>query len=72
MKPLEKLTATAARLVQMGEAERGALGNRLKESAAAIRCSVAEIRNALEGKGTKGRHPKFDLIVGDEGGPANG
>lgn len=66
MSPLEKLNATAARLVQIGEGERGSLSNRLKEAAAEIRCAAAAIRNALEAKGTKGRHPRFDLIVGDE------
>lgn len=66
MSPLEKLNAAAARLVQEGAAVRGALGNRLSATAAEIRCAVAEIRNALEEKGTKGRHPKFDLVVGDQ------
>lgn len=68
MSPLEKLTAAAARLVQEGDAGRGTLGNRLTATAAEIRCAVATIRNALEATGTRGRHQKFGLIVGDEGG----
>lgn len=67
MSPLEKLNAAATRLVQEGDAQHGPLGNRLKATAAEIRCAVAAIRTALEPKGTKGRHPRFDLIVGDEG-----
>ena len=66
MSPIEKLNAAAARLVQEGAAVRGSLGNRLAATAAEIRCAVAAICNALEAKGTKGRHPRFNLIVGDE------
>jgi hypothetical protein len=65
MSPLEKLNAAAARLVQKGAAVRGAVGNRLTATAAEIRCAVADIRNTLVPKGTKGRHPKFDLIAGN-------
>lgn len=67
MSPLDKITAAAARLVQDGDAVRGNLGNRLKATTAELRCAVAAIRNALEAQGTKGRHPKFNHIVGDEG-----
>ncbi len=71
MSPLEKLLAVANRLFQEGESQRGAIENRLKADAASIRCAVATIRNALEARGTKGRHAKFDLIVGDDSGSAS-
>lgn len=64
--PLESLNAAAARLVHEGNTLGGQTGNRLKAIAATIRCSVASIRTALEPTTTRGRHPKFNLIVGDE------
>lgn len=64
--PLEDLNAAAARLVQEGNVLDAPTGNRLKAIAATIRCSVASIRTALEPTATRGRHPKFNLIVGDE------
>jgi hypothetical protein len=64
---LDKLNAVAARLVQEGEAARGSMGIRLKESATEIRGAVATIRAALEAAVPKPAKPaRLQLIVGDE------
>jgi len=57
-----------ATMEQQAEAGEAVLGNRQEVTAAEIRWIVAAISNASEPNGSKGRHPKFDLIVGDEGG----
>lgn len=71
MNPLEILDAAAARLVQEGAAQRGALGVRLTETAASIRGAVATIRAALAPADDKLRkkQPRERLIVGDEDRP---
>ncbi len=67
MNPLEALTAAAARLVQEGQAQRGALGVRLTETAATIRCAVATIRAIIQADASPaGKRVRQRLIVGDE------
>ncbi len=67
MNPLESLTAAAARLVQEGQVQRGALGVRLCETAATIRCAVATIRALIEADGTaRGKRVRQRLVMGGE------
>jgi hypothetical protein len=67
---LEALTAAAARLVQEGQLQRGALGVRLTETAATIRCAAAAIRAAIEADNTaRGKRVRQRLVMGDEDTP---
>jgi hypothetical protein len=67
MNPLESLTAAAARLVQEGRTERGALGVRLCETAATIRCSVAAIQAIIQADASPaGKRVRQRLVMGGE------
>ncbi|WP_234731092.1 hypothetical protein [Acidocella facilis] len=67
MTPLEKLGATAARLIQQAESAPAPHRIRMAEAAAAIRGAMAEIRAVLEPTRTRPGHPKRARIVGEPG-----